>query len=389
MSVLDTQKVDFLWKKLGYGIAKTDVQSIKEAYNESIPSPLLIRGDKIWQQAVSIPNAMPSTTNGVVTVYKDGSGAWSQTIECTHDITSTTNRTWKTNLTDWISSEFGATYQVSVYVANSGITNAQSVGTQVYAAGSGNNDEWFFDYQAGILNFNGTNLPTVIGSSVTGKSVYIVGARYTGVIGSGPRGAVLGPSGNNLQIQFNDNNVFAGSSGFTFDKTTNVVTLTGNIAVYNANLGNLATANFLSGDGYLISNISASALGAIGNIVDANTGNINGNYLNTSGGVVGNLAMHITVSNNSDTLIDSFSTSLFRTAKYLIKAGNDTAYESIEVLLIHDNSNSFITVYGAVSTTDVDVIDISSNIIGGNVMVYASATASNTTVNLLSTYVKD
>jgi len=217
----------------------------------------------------------------------------------------------------------------------------------------------------------------------------IVGARYTGVIGSGPRGAVLGPSGNNLQIQFNDNNVFAGSSGFTFDKTTNAVTLTGNIAVYNANLGNLATANFLSGDGYLISNISASALGAIGNIVDANTGNINGNYLNTSGGVVGNLAMHITVSNNSDTLLDSFSTSLFRTAKYLIKAGNDTAYESIEVLLIHDNSNSYITVYGAVSTTDVDVINISSNVVDGNVMVYASGTASNTTVNLLSTYVKD
>ena len=51
----------------------------------------------------------------------------------------------------------------------------------MFGAGSGNNDEWFFDYQSGVLHFIGNNLPN--GVSFTGKSVYVSGARYTGPIG--------------------------------------------------------------------------------------------------------------------------------------------------------------------------------------------------------------
>ena len=54
-----------------------------------------------------------------------------------------------------------------------------------FQAGSGNNDEWFFDYQSGVLNFNGTNIPSQIGTGITGKSIYIVGARYIGPFGVG------------------------------------------------------------------------------------------------------------------------------------------------------------------------------------------------------------
>ena len=53
----------------------------------------------------------------------------------------------------------------------------------MFATGSGNDDEWFFDYQAGTLHFIGTNLPN--GVSFTGKSVYISGGRYTGEFGIG------------------------------------------------------------------------------------------------------------------------------------------------------------------------------------------------------------
>jgi hypothetical protein len=51
MAVTQAQKVDFLWKKLGYGRTKTDTNANKKAFNESIASPLLMRGDKIWQQS--------------------------------------------------------------------------------------------------------------------------------------------------------------------------------------------------------------------------------------------------------------------------------------------------------------------------------------------------
>ena len=53
----------------------------------------------------------------------------------------------------------------------------------MFAVGSGNNDEWLFDYQSGVLNFIGTNLPN--GVNFTGKSVYIAGARYIGSKGVG------------------------------------------------------------------------------------------------------------------------------------------------------------------------------------------------------------
>ena len=39
MAISDDQKIDYLWKKLGYGASKTDINSIKGATNESIPSP--------------------------------------------------------------------------------------------------------------------------------------------------------------------------------------------------------------------------------------------------------------------------------------------------------------------------------------------------------------
>ena len=52
MAILESQKVDYLWKKLGYGRTKTDVNANKKAFNESIPSPLLLRGDKIWANQI-------------------------------------------------------------------------------------------------------------------------------------------------------------------------------------------------------------------------------------------------------------------------------------------------------------------------------------------------
>ena len=179
MAISDTQKVDYLFKKLGFAVSKTDTNASKAAANESIASPLLIRGDKVWQAAGSIPATIPSTSATPVTVYTS-----SAPVECTEDVTATANRTWKTGTTDWIPPEFGSTYLVSVYVHTaSDAGNAAVIGNKVFAGGSGANDEWFFDYQSGVLHFIGTNLPA--GKNFTGASVYITGARYTGAFGVG------------------------------------------------------------------------------------------------------------------------------------------------------------------------------------------------------------
>jgi len=189
MALADSTKVDFLWKKLGFGVTKTAPPANKEAFNESIPSPLLMRGDKVWQSSGDIPAVKPAATSAIVQIYQDAAGG-SPTIETTEDLTAPDNQTWKTNITDWIPTEFGSTYLVKVYVDDAGESNPQSTGTQLFQAGSGNNDEWFFDYSSGVLNFNGVNIPSVIGTGVTGKSVYIVGARYVGPFGVG--GSTIG-----------------------------------------------------------------------------------------------------------------------------------------------------------------------------------------------------
>jgi len=192
MAITDTQKVDYLWKKLGYAATKSDTNANKKAPNEAIASPLQLRADKVMKDASSIPSTQPASSAGVVTVYPT-----SNPIECTADGTATANRTWKTGQTDWISPEFGSTYQAKVYIHTSSDAAGASGGDQVFATGSGNDDEWFFDYQSGVLHFIGTNLPN--GISFTGKSVYIAGARYSGTFGVGSDTGAFTFTDNRLQ----------------------------------------------------------------------------------------------------------------------------------------------------------------------------------------------
>ena len=218
MAITDAKKVDYLWKKLGYGVTKTDTNAAKKAPNEAISSPLLINGSNTWNQASSIPGTMPGSSAGVVTVFPT-----SGPDETANDGTATANRTWKTELTDWIPPEFGSTYQVKVYIHTSGNAGtAAASGTQVFATGSGNDDEWFFDYQSGVLHFIGANLPN--GVSFTGKSVYISGARYTGQKGLQNVGGNTGDisfSGNQIQSTSNSDIQFTagGTGGYQFDGT--------------------------------------------------------------------------------------------------------------------------------------------------------------------------
>jgi len=230
MAIADAKKVDYLWKKIGYGATKTDTNANKAAPNEAIASPLLLRGDKTWNQANLIPTTMPGSSSGVVTVY--GTGAPDET---SNDATASTNRSWKTGLTDWIPPEFGATYGVKVYVHDTGSASAAAAsGTRVFAGGSGNNDEYFFDYQSGVVHFIGTNLPN--GVNFSGKTVYVSGARYTGTQGLHNNVADTGDfgfSGNTIATGSSNADMELGTSGtgqYVFTADTGVVLPTGTTA---------------------------------------------------------------------------------------------------------------------------------------------------------------
>lgn len=252
MAISDTQKVDYLWKKLGYGKAKTDTNTNKKAPNEAIISPLLLRGDKIWTQADLIPATQPNSNTTHVRVYSGGTA-----VETANDGTASANRTWKTNTTDWIPPEFGSTYLVKIYAAGAGAANAPASGTQLFSTGSGNNDEWFFDYQAGILHFIGTNLPSQMNGS---NKVYVTGARYIGALGIGSANNFTTVSAKIVEA----NTISVGTTAITRAnntiKTTNTV-VTGTATINTLNLTNALSANS-GGTGVTSFTVNGVAIGA-------------------------------------------------------------------------------------------------------------------------------
>ena len=244
----ESQKIDYLWKKVGYGVTKTAEPASKEAFNESIASPLLYRGDLIWTQSGDIPATPPASTTSLVQVYKDGVGSFSPAVQCTEDLTAPDNQTWKTNSTNWIPTQFGDNYLVQVYAAAANISNPQTAGTKLFGAGSGSDDTWFFDYQSGVLNFNGATIPTAIGTG-TANTIYVVGYRYVGEFGvdttfisNGTSNVNIASSNANVTISVNGTSnvaVFSNTGAYI----TGAVSVSGNITGGNIISNNYYYAN--------------------------------------------------------------------------------------------------------------------------------------------------
>lgn len=230
------------------------------------------------------------------------------------------------------------------------------------------------------------------------------------------------PGGSNTQIQINNNGEFGASANFTFDTVSNTLTVLGNAAFTNASVGNTLSANYLvSNNGCVtistgIISVSSNTAGIFSSsVTDINFGLAANIIMGSSSGqvtvqnnlaVTGNvttqntiIAPNIKVSDlyssrapvnvGTNTIIDSFNKTSYRSAKYTIKAGSDIGYQALEVLLIHDSINSIMTVYGSLSITGVDLISLTSIVNGANVELLATGLGANTIVNLMGTYVPD
>ena len=124
------------------------------------------------------------------------------------------------------------------------------------------------------------------------------------------------PAGSNDYVQYNDNGAFGASANFQFSPSTNTLKIigtsnvtgnvnitsylngnignfSGNISALNANLGNLATANYVnvatdllvSGNANIVTNLEGNTANFSGNIsaLNANLGNLaTANYINVS-----------------------------------------------------------------------------------------------------------
>ena len=188
MAISQSQKVDFLLKKIGYTKTKTGLSvdgsltgTKKAGFAEALPSPLIIADGSVWTESGLIPTTPPGSDSSQVKVYLAGTSGLRLTLDSTvagnraFIAYTTYNNTSSARLTNWIDTQFGDNYIIKVYKGD-----PNSGGVQLSASGSGANDGWFFDYSAGVLNFNDTNVP----SGVTGTNIYIVGYRYIGNTGA-------------------------------------------------------------------------------------------------------------------------------------------------------------------------------------------------------------
>jgi|694.fasta_scaffold01024_17 hypothetical protein len=160
------------------------------------------------------------------------------------------------------------------------------------------------------------------------------------------------PAGNNTQLQFNDNSEFGASANLTFNNTTNLLTVLGNTQFNNANLGNLATANYVN----VVYDLNGNIANFSGNLIslNANLGNaVTANFFIGSG-------------NNLSNIQGANVTGDVANANYSSFSGYVTA-----------SNQSNITSVG--NLTDLTIGNLVSNvvIIGGNITATGNVTASN------------
>ena len=256
---------------------------------------------------------------------------------------------------------------------NMGITGSAWDGTQTNSLGNALTPD------DGYLYVRGGNL--VIGTSKIPSAVkFIVGGTGTGNIVA---------TINRTNVDVTGDIIASGNANITgnISSTAGSLTLsTGVLAVSGGDAGIFTTA---------IGNIN---FGLVANIsMGSTTGNVTarGNLIVNDTAIITNIKVSDVYSNRTpivvttSTVIDSFSVNKYRSAKYTMRVNSDDGYQAVEVLLIHDSANSYVTIYGSLSTIGYDIISLSTNILSGNVRLLATTGSANTTVNLLGFYVAD
>jgi hypothetical protein len=308
---------------------------------------------------------------------------------------------------------------LGVPTANGSLFTSTTTGVRSWSnvVNIGSNVVTFYEKYA-FPNATGT-VGQVLSSDGAGNLVFTSMSDSTSIVNGTSNVSIPVANGNvNVSVNGNANVLVVTGTGANL---TGNLSLTGNITNVNSVSANSVSANFLvstsgcvtiaqaviavSGNnaGIFASLIDDVNIGLEANVVMGSpTGNVTSrgtfnapNVVTTGTTSTQNLTVGDLYSSRSpvavttDTIVDSFGVNEYRSAKYTIRASNDLGYQALEVLLIHNNINSIITVYGSLSTTGSDIVTLETVINTGLVQLRATGLASNTVLNLLGTYVPD
>lgn len=163
-------------------------------------------------------------------------------------------------------------------------------------------------------------------------------------------------AGNYKNIQYNGSaGVLDGSDNFIFDPTTQRVGINSSLPKATLDVvGNGSFSGIVTSSSYGVSNVA----------------NISTNL--------------VAISTTVSTSIESFSSSIYRSAKIQVQISQGTDYQSSDLLLVHNGTISNIVEYGSVSTNDY-LCTFSSDISDGNARLLVNMTSSSSaTVKVMS-----
>ena len=151
------------------------------------------------------------------------------------------------------------------------------------------------------------------------------------------------PGGSNTQIQFNNNGDFGASANFTFNTSTNLLTVAGNTQFNNANLGNLATANFVNVASNTITNNLTVNLEVAGNTANF-TGNLSASNLFATN-LVRSSQLEANVANGTAPLIVNSQTLVANLNADLLDGYNTATSNTANTVAVRDTNGNLSANY--------------------------------------------
>jgi hypothetical protein len=89
----------------------------------------------------------------------------------------------------------------------------------------------------------------------------------------------------------------------------------------------------------------------------------------------------------SATTIDQFEISKYRTGKYILSITNGSQYQASEVMILHNGTTSYIVTYGTIYTGASQLVNFTSSISSGNVLLTGTSASGTSTVKLQKNYI--
>lgn len=134
-----------------------------------------------------------------------------------------------------------------------------------------------------------------------------------------------GPSGVDGDIQFNDSGELGSDSGFSYDKSNNI------LSVETVRLNNSTDIRSFTQ----------------------------------------------TTTSTEETTLVNFPISVYGSAKFIVQASDNTDRQITEILVIHDDTTAYATEYAVIRTND-NLFSLNVNIVSSNVVLTTTSSSSNT-----------